>query len=127
VRSRVYLDHILQAISRIEEYLEGTTQADFLKTPLIQDAVLHQIQIIGEAGKRVAVDFRDQTPAVPWRDIIGMRDKLVHDYMGVDLGIVWATAKRDLPVLKLHLRESLRDEPIEPGEPDRGSGEGADV
>jgi len=96
----VYLGHIRDAIARIESYLQGVSEAEFLDTPMVQDAVMHQIQIIGEAASRVSASSKAQSNHIPWRDIIGMRSKLVHDYMGVDLEAVWETARKDIPVLK---------------------------
>ena len=104
----VYLGHVRDAISRIEWYIEGVSETEFLEAPLVQDAVIRQIQIIGEAAKRRSHDLRKRTPSIPWADITGMREKLVHDYMGVDLEIVWETATRDLPTLKSKL-EKLDD------------------
>ena len=101
----VYLGHIRDAIARIESYLQGVSEADFLSTPIVQDAVMHQIQIIGEAASRVSSSLKVQSNHIPWRDIIGMRSKLVHDYMGVDLEAVWETARKDLPVLKSSLND----------------------
>jgi uncharacterized protein with HEPN domain len=81
----LYLLHILDAISRIESHVAGVDHIKFVATPLIQDAVVPQIQIIGEAAKRVSPELRKHALSIPWREITGMRDKLVHDYMGVDL------------------------------------------
>jgi uncharacterized protein with HEPN domain len=100
----LYLGHIRDAIARIESYLNGIGEAEFMNTPLIQDAVMHQIQIIGEAASRLSSSFQAQTGDIPWRDIVGMRNKLVHDYMGVDLEAVWETARRDIPALKTALQ-----------------------
>lgn len=102
----VYLGHIRDAIARIESYLEGVTEAQFLNTPLIQDGVIRQIQIIGEAAKRLSPACRARTSVIPWADVAGMRDKLVHDYMGVDLGTVWEAAMRDVPALKAALEKA---------------------
>lgn len=99
----VFVRHIRDAIARIESYLDGVTEEAFLRTPIVQDAVIRQIQIIGEAAKRLSNSFRDSTPAIPWADIAGMRDKLVHDYMGVQLDAVYETAARDIPALKVQL------------------------
>jgi uncharacterized protein with HEPN domain len=103
----VYLDHIRDSIARIESYIDGVSEAQFLSTPLIQDAVIRQIQIIGEAAGKLSRAFRSKSSSIPWKDIVGMRQKLVHDYLGVDLGAVWDTAARDVPVLKAEL-ERLR-------------------
>lgn len=109
----VYLGHIQDAIARIESYLAGVTEEQFFEAPLIQDGVIRQLQIIGEATKRLSAEFREGTPGIPWRDVAGMRDKLVHDYMGVDLEAVWDSAIEDVPALKAKLERT--------GEADAGS------
>lgn len=93
---QVFVAHILDAIGRIESYVAGVNEAAFLDTPLIQDAVIRQIQIIGEASKRLSQPFRSGSAAIPWKDVMGMRDKLVHDYAGIDLEAVW-TASNPVP------------------------------
>jgi uncharacterized protein with HEPN domain len=95
----VYLAHIRDAARRIAEYLEGLTESTFYETPLVQDGVIRQIQIIGEAVKRLTPEFRASTSDIPWIDIAGMRNKLVRDYMGVDLEAVWDTAVIEVPKL----------------------------
>lgn len=96
----VYLWHILDAISRIEEYLHGINEEAFHLQYLVQDGVIRQLEIIGEATKRLSHVVRASYPEIPWQDIAGMRDKLIHDYFGVDLEAVWLTARDDIPVLK---------------------------
>ncbi|MDW7732247.1 MAG: DUF86 domain-containing protein [Methanolobus sp.] len=96
----VFLYHILDAIDQIEEYTAGITYEEFLEKRLIQDAVVRQLEIIGEATKNLSSDTTGYYPQIPWKEIAGMRDKLIHVYFGVDLEEVWNTAKRDLPGLK---------------------------
>lgn len=105
----VYLRHILDAISRIEEYLQGVDEEAFHLRHLVQDGVIRQLEIIGEATKRLSNAVRADYTYIPWQDIAGMRDKLIHDYFGVDLEAVWLTAKDDIPVLKAAVSRILSD------------------
>ena len=95
-----YLQHLLDAILKVESYLIGMDEAAFLSDARTQDAVVRQLEIIGEATKKLSPESRRRSPITPWQDIAGMRDKLIHDYFEVDLRRVWNTAMRDLPPLK---------------------------
>jgi uncharacterized protein with HEPN domain len=95
----VYVRHILDAIDRIRKYTEGLNQVDFVADEKTQDAVIRQLEIIGEASKQVSAAFRQEHEAIPWSDMARMRDLLIHHYFGVDLSVVWDTAAQDLPGL----------------------------
>jgi len=99
----VYMKHILDAIHRVEEYTQNIEYKDFIENHLIQDGVIRQIEIIGEAVKRLSNEIREKYTDVPWKDIVGMRNKLIHNYFGVDVDAVWETVKKDIPVLKKKL------------------------
>ena len=96
----VYLSHILDSIERIEEYTEGMEKENFSSNNLVQDGTIRQIEIIGEATKNLSKDLRKRYLQVPWNDIAGMRDRLIHHYFGINLEDVWHTVKVDIPALK---------------------------
>jgi uncharacterized protein with HEPN domain len=96
---RVYIAHILERIQRIERFTaEGRTR--FFKDEMIQDGVLRNLEVIGEAVKRVDYAYRDTHPEIPWRTIAGLRDVLIHQYEAVDLERVWGAVEKDLPGLR---------------------------
>lgn len=105
----VYLKHILDAIDKIEEFLEGADEERFLSDSLLQSGVIYQIQIIGEAARNISKKLRDKYKGVPWKEIVGMRSKLVHDYFGVEETAVWDTATKDLPKLKKQIAAMLKE------------------
>ena len=98
-RDEVYCRHILDAIEIIESYIVVGRET-FLTTSHWQDAVIRRLEIIGEATKRLSPSLREQHHEIPWRRIAGLRDVLIHDYMGVDLEAVWQMTQQQLPDLK---------------------------
>lgn len=96
----LYLNHILSAIDRVERYLRGVDLNRFFSDTLLQDAVLRQLEIVGEASARLSDLAKSQHPDIPWNQIVGMRNRLVHAYFDVNLDICWEVARIDLPRLK---------------------------
>jgi uncharacterized protein with HEPN domain len=107
-RDKLYIRHILMAIDKIIEYT-AVGYDDFLTHSHWQDAVIRQLEIIGEATKHISTELRDLHKEVPWRRIAGLRDVLVHDYMGVDLNAVWQITQKEIPELESHVRAILDD------------------
>lgn len=98
----VYLRHILDAIQKIESYV-SVGHETFITTSHWQDAVIRQLEIIGEATKRLSPELRSRYPQIPWKRIAGLRDVLIHDYLGVDISMVWQITQTFLPELKLQI------------------------
>ena len=96
----LYIDHILRSINNIFEYTKGINKKDFFKNNLVQDAVIRNFEIIGEATKKISDVYKQVHVEIPWKEMSIMRDKLIHDYIGVDVAVIWKTIKEDLPSLK---------------------------
>ncbi|MBN1796620.1 MAG: DUF86 domain-containing protein [Sedimentisphaerales bacterium] len=99
-----YLRHILDEIDYIASVVAEVNRDEFLSNPTLKRSFVRSIEIIGEASKKLPSEFREKYPDIDWRRITGMRDKLVHDYLGVDYYVVWDVAKNKLP----ELRESIK-------------------
>jgi uncharacterized protein with HEPN domain len=103
---RLYLISILESAERITEYVKDGREA-FLASSLIQDATIRNFETIGEAARQISVELRRAHPEVPWREVAGFRDVLIHDYLRVDVDEVWNIVESDLPELKQKLTAIL--------------------
>ncbi len=99
---KVYIDQILDAISKIESFTTGMNREQFLSDQKTQSATILQLTIIGELAKKISPDTKSKT-SLPWKDIAGFRDRAIHDYFQIDLEIVWNTIQSDLNLLKTEL------------------------
>ena len=108
-RDLTYVEHIKESIDKIQSYTQNLSEEAFQESTLIQDAVVRQFEIIGEATKRLSDDIKQQCPEVPWKDMAGMRDVLIHDYINVEIDIVWKTVVDYLPSLLEQINEIIED------------------
>lgn len=106
-KDSVYLRHILEAIQTIEEYLEGFNCETFIKDKKTVDAVVRELEIIGEAASSLSEDFKKKHKELPFRDMTDMRNILIHEYFGINTKIVWDTCQADLPKLKEAIKDTL--------------------
>ncbi len=108
-RDKAYLKHIIDVILNIGKFIEGVSKEEFLRNVEKQYAVLRGLEIIGEASKNLSNDLKRKHKKIPWREIAGMRDKLIHEYFGVNLELVWKTVKDELPQLKVQVSKIIHE------------------
>ena len=106
---RVYLDDILESITQIEKYINKVDEDKFSKNTQLQDAVMRRLEIIGEAVKNLPTEYKNKHTKIPWKNIAGMRDILIHEYSGVNLKRVWKVIKEDLIDLKGNISEIRKE------------------
>lgn len=109
-----FVRDILDSANAIEEFIKGNTFEDFIKERKTSYAIIRAIEIIGEATKNIPKSFRNKYPDVPWDEMAGMRDKLIHHYFGVDMEVLWLTATENVPRLKVLISKVIMD--MEKGE-----------
>ena len=103
------LNHILDAISDIKSYVKDLRFEEFKSNSMVFNACLNQLTTIGEAANHLSDELKATVISVEWREIIDLRNVLIHEYFGIDLKIVWDIVKTDLPILKKHIEESLKN------------------
>ena len=109
---KLLIDDIWESIEKIERYTEGMTLGSFQSDEKTSDAVVRNLEIIGEAAGRLPEEFMDRNSEIEWFKIVGLRNRIVHEYFGVDLEIIWQIIKRDFPAFKKSLkgiRSELKD------------------
>jgi len=112
-KDREYLDYlrdIRKAVDKAIEFTEGMKYESFHKDEKTVYATLRALEVIGEASKKVPDSIKDTYPEVPWREMAGIRDKLIHDYFGVNREVVWNTVQRDIPSLRPHIQQIISDQ-----------------
>ena len=106
-KDRIRIQHMIDATSEVLSFVEGITEESFSKDRMIILSVIKDIEIIGEAASKMSEETKIKNPDIPWKDIIGMRNKLIHGYFEVDIKLVWNTTKNNLPSLLKALRVIL--------------------
>ncbi len=105
---RNYLEHIMEAIGKIERYAKLVADFDdFSKNELVFDAIVRQLEIIGEASNNISDEFQNEHANIPWRKIVGIRNTLIHEYFGVNKRVVWETCDHNLKELKAIVKSLL--------------------
>jgi uncharacterized protein with HEPN domain len=106
----VYLSHMRDAIAKIERYLTGTDYETFTGNDMMIDAVIRELEILGEAARNLSLPFIEEHPDIPWSRIRRMRNILIHEYFGVNLKVVWDTLHSNLPPLKAFIQKTLAEQ-----------------
>lgn len=108
MNDETYIGHIAEAIEKVERYVKGLTYEQFSKDEKTVDAVIRTLEIIGEASNNISKEFQNTHTEFPWSKIISMRNRLIHEYFGVNEEVVWGTCMDDLPLLKKQIEKLLK-------------------
>ncbi len=110
---RIYIDYLrdmMESAEKALDFVQGVTQDEFVVDEKTTYAVIRALEVLGEAAKKIPDEVREQYPDIPWRTIAGTRDKLIHEYFGVDLVVIWRTVTEDIPALLPKLRAMLDEQ-----------------
>ncbi len=107
--NRLYIDDMIESINNIEEYITEIIKENFAKDKKTIDAVVRNLEVLGEAAKHIPENLKKEFPDIPWREIAGMRNKLIHEYFGIDIEILQKTVYESLPNLKAPLLKMLQE------------------
>ena len=102
-----YLEHILDRANKIIQFTQDMTESNFLEDEKTQSAVIRELEVIGEATKRISDNYKNNHTEIPWKLMAGMRDVLIHDYEGVDPYTVWDTIQQNIPILIEQIKKLL--------------------
>lgn len=105
----LYLQDIVEAADRIASYVEGATRGEFEADQMRIDAVIRNLQIIGEAVKKIPDSIREGYPSIVWQEITGLRNRVTHVYFDVDINIIWNIVQFELPMLKIQIQQILKE------------------
>lgn len=106
----VFLEDAINSIEKIEKYLQNIEFEDFCKNEMMVDAVIRNLEVLGEAIRNVPQEIKDRYPEIEWKEAIGFRNILIHNYFGIDLETIWETIKKDIPKFKKEIEEILKIE-----------------
>lgn len=104
----IFIRHILDSIKDIEDFSKGLTKEELLSSRLRQSAIIREIEVIGEAAKNISENIKNKDKEIPWKAIIGARDKMIHHYFGIDFEVVWKIIKEDIQILKKQILEIMK-------------------
>jgi len=109
----IYLEDIIDAIEKIEKYTQNIDFNKFSKNDMVIDAVIRNFEVIGEATKKIPAEIKEKYPEVEWKEAMGFRNVLIHDYFGIDIEAVWDALQKNLPTFKKHILNVFKDQKID--------------
>lgn len=107
--NKVYLLDIKRSCSKILKYTKNKTENEFTKDHLLSDAVEKNLLVIGEAATKISTDFKKENPQIDWKSIVGIRNKIIHEYFDINIDTIWLTVTEDIPVLKKQVTKILKN------------------